>query len=79
MSLKDYEYNDEDETYDDPQPLNCSTTESIKGGHVTYSQVKNRQSINWSTENVILNMVSFKLLQSKDMDCKFEMDFFFAV
>ncbi|XP_035536463.1 complement C2 [Morone saxatilis] len=38
VSLKDYEYNDEDETYDDPQPLNCSTTESIKGGHVTYSR-----------------------------------------
>uniref|UniRef100_A0A7N8WNE2 C3/C5 convertase n=1 Tax=Mastacembelus armatus TaxID=205130 RepID=A0A7N8WNE2_9TELE len=32
----DYEY----VTYDYPQPLNCSTTESIKGGHVSYSQVK---------------------------------------
>uniref|UniRef100_A0A3Q3MAI4 C3/C5 convertase n=1 Tax=Mastacembelus armatus TaxID=205130 RepID=A0A3Q3MAI4_9TELE len=30
----DYEY----VTYDYPQPLNCSTTESIKGGHVSYSQ-----------------------------------------
>ncbi|XP_029301612.1 LOW QUALITY PROTEIN: complement C2 [Cottoperca gobio] len=32
------EYNYYEETYEDPQPLNCSTTESIKGGHVTYSQ-----------------------------------------
>ncbi|XP_041796943.1 complement C2 [Chelmon rostratus] len=40
-SLQDYEYkeyNYEDEAYQDPQPLNCSTTESIKNGHVTYSQ-----------------------------------------
>lgn len=37
VSLQDYNY--EDEIYEDPQPLNCSTTESIKGGHVTYSQV----------------------------------------
>ncbi|XP_042342151.1 complement C2 [Plectropomus leopardus] len=36
VSLQEYEYYDE--TYEDPQPLNCSTTESIKGGHVTYSQ-----------------------------------------
>uniref|UniRef100_A0A8C9ZPJ9 C3/C5 convertase n=1 Tax=Sander lucioperca TaxID=283035 RepID=A0A8C9ZPJ9_SANLU len=36
VSLQDYNY--EDEIYEDPQPLNCSTTESIKGGHVTYSQ-----------------------------------------
>ncbi|XP_041664580.1 complement C2 [Cheilinus undulatus] len=26
------------EAYDDPEPLNCSTTETIRGGHVTYSQ-----------------------------------------
>ncbi|KAM9853527.1 complement C2 [Aulostomus maculatus] len=30
--------NDFYEAYDDPLPLNCSTSESIKGGHVTYSQ-----------------------------------------
>ncbi|XP_059187931.1 complement C2 [Centropristis striata] len=29
---------EEYETYEDPQPLNCSTTERIKGGNVTYSQ-----------------------------------------
>ncbi|KAK2846925.1 hypothetical protein Q5P01_009924 [Channa striata] len=29
---------DYDDTYEDPQPLNCSTSESIKNGHVTYSQ-----------------------------------------
>ncbi|XP_033486304.1 complement C2 [Epinephelus lanceolatus] len=34
--LEEYEY--EDETYEDPQPQNCSTTESIRGGRVTYSQ-----------------------------------------
>ncbi|XP_032366788.1 complement C2 [Etheostoma spectabile] len=34
--LQDYNY--DDETYQDPQPPNCSTTESIKAGHVTYSQ-----------------------------------------
>ncbi|XP_044057275.1 complement C2 [Siniperca chuatsi] len=40
VSLQDYndEYDYDHETYEDPQPLNCSTTESIKGGHVTYSQ-----------------------------------------
>lgn len=37
VSMVEVVYDDE---YDDPQPLNCSTTESIKGGHVTYSQVK---------------------------------------
>uniref|UniRef100_A0A3Q3BHL8 C3/C5 convertase n=1 Tax=Kryptolebias marmoratus TaxID=37003 RepID=A0A3Q3BHL8_KRYMA len=36
---KDYDYYDEDDIVDS-QPLNCSITESIKGGHVTYSQVK---------------------------------------
>ncbi|XP_031716667.1 complement C2 [Anarrhichthys ocellatus] len=36
VSLQDY--GSEDETYEDPPPLNCSTTESIKGGHVAYSQ-----------------------------------------
>nr|AIA08677.1 complement factor B/C2 [Miichthys miiuy] len=35
VSPQDYEY--EEDIYDD-QPLNCSTKESIKGGHVTYSQ-----------------------------------------
>lgn len=40
VSLQAYEYDYGDETYEDPQPLNCSTTESIKDGHVTYSQVK---------------------------------------
>ncbi|XP_040027987.2 complement C2 [Gasterosteus aculeatus] len=35
-ALQEYDYGDE--TYEDPRPLNCSTTESIKGGHVTYSQ-----------------------------------------
>ncbi|XP_074497464.1 complement C2 [Sebastes fasciatus] len=39
VSLQESEFNyGEEETYEDPQPLNCSTTESIKGGHVTYSQ-----------------------------------------
>ncbi|XP_051252628.1 complement C2 [Dicentrarchus labrax] len=38
VSLQDYEYSDEDGTYGNPQPLNCSTTESIKDGHVTYSR-----------------------------------------
>ncbi|XP_071351960.1 complement C2 [Trachinotus anak] len=38
VSLQEEEYNYDYETYDEPQPLNCSTTESIKGGHVTYSQ-----------------------------------------
>lgn len=31
-----YEYGE----YEDPLPLNCSTTEAIKGGRVSYSQVK---------------------------------------
>uniref|UniRef100_A0A672Z461 C3/C5 convertase n=1 Tax=Sphaeramia orbicularis TaxID=375764 RepID=A0A672Z461_9TELE len=38
VSLQQEEYDYGDETYDDPQPLNCSTTESIRGGHVSYSQ-----------------------------------------
>ncbi|XP_023256313.1 complement factor B-like [Seriola lalandi dorsalis] len=38
VSVQEEEYNYEDEIYDEPQPLNCSTTESIKDGHVTYSQ-----------------------------------------
>ncbi|XP_029372782.1 complement factor B [Echeneis naucrates] len=39
VSLQDEEEDDyEYESYDYQQPLNCSTTESIKGGHVTYSQ-----------------------------------------
>ncbi|XP_026224893.1 complement C2 [Anabas testudineus] len=39
VSVQEEEYDyDEDVAYEDPQPLNCSTTESIKGGHVTYSQ-----------------------------------------
>lgn len=33
------DYNDEYEEYEDTQPLNCTTAESITGGHVTYSQV----------------------------------------
>ncbi|XP_061574969.1 complement C2 isoform X2 [Cololabis saira] len=37
-SLQESDYDYEDEAYDDLQALNCSTTESIKGGHVTYSQ-----------------------------------------
>ncbi|XP_039987709.1 complement C2 [Xiphias gladius] len=37
VSLQEEEYYYE-ELYIDPQPLNCSTTESIKGGNVTYSQ-----------------------------------------
>lgn len=46
VSLQEDEYNYEDDAYD-PQPLECSTTETIKGGHVTYSKVKiiHRQSI----------------------------------
>lgn len=40
VSLQGEVYDYEDETYEDPQPLNCSTTESIRGGHVTYSEVK---------------------------------------
>ncbi|XP_037335976.2 complement C2 [Pungitius pungitius] len=36
VSPQQYDYGDG--TYEDPQPLNCSTTESIKGGRVTYSQ-----------------------------------------
>ncbi|XP_019963483.2 complement C2 [Paralichthys olivaceus] len=31
-------YDDDDDIYEDPQQLNCSTTEIIKDGHVTYSQ-----------------------------------------
>ncbi|XP_060901605.1 complement C2-like [Labrus mixtus] len=34
LQESEYDYG----TYEDLQPLNCSTTESIKGGHVTYSQ-----------------------------------------
>lgn len=41
VSLQEEEYYYE-ELYIDPQPLNCSTTESIKGGNVTYSQVKKK-------------------------------------
>ncbi|XP_008296696.1 complement C2 [Stegastes partitus] len=37
-SLQDYDYNYEDDVHENPQPLNCSVTESIKDGHVTYSQ-----------------------------------------
>ncbi|KAM6932658.1 complement C2 [Lycodopsis pacificus] len=37
VSLQDYEEY-EDATSEEPPPLNCSTTESIKGGHVAYSQ-----------------------------------------
>ncbi|XP_034089092.1 complement C2 [Gymnodraco acuticeps] len=36
VSLQEYNY--DDETYEDLQPLSCSTTENIKGGNVTYSQ-----------------------------------------
>lgn len=43
VSLQDILYDDEEyEMYDDSRPLNCSTTESIKGGHVTYSKVKHK-------------------------------------
>lgn len=35
--LLEYSYYDGD--YEDPPPLNCSTAEAIRGGHVTYSQV----------------------------------------
>uniref|UniRef100_A0A4W6DQS2 C3/C5 convertase n=1 Tax=Lates calcarifer TaxID=8187 RepID=A0A4W6DQS2_LATCA len=39
VSLQEDEYDYSDyETYEESQPLNCSTAESIKGGHVTYSQ-----------------------------------------
>ncbi|KAM6933134.1 complement C2 [Xenentodon cancila] len=37
VSLQESDY-DYDEDYDDLQPVNCSITESINGGHVTYSQ-----------------------------------------
>lgn len=46
VSLQDvlYSYEDyDDEMYEDSQPLNCSTSESIKHGHVTYSKVKNKR------------------------------------
>lgn len=36
--LQDYDYTYEDADYEDQQPLNCSVTESIKGGRVSYSQ-----------------------------------------
>ncbi len=36
------DYDDYYEAYDDPKPLNCSTTETIGDGHVTYSQVKKK-------------------------------------
>ncbi|KAM4627981.1 complement C2 [Polymixia lowei] len=36
QEYRDYHYNEED--YNEPQPLNCSTTETIRGGHVTFSQ-----------------------------------------
>ncbi|KAF7219489.1 complement factor B [Nothobranchius furzeri] len=36
ISLQEYDF--EYEMLQDPQPLNCSVSESIKGGHVTYSQ-----------------------------------------
>uniref|UniRef100_A0A3Q3X9T3 C3/C5 convertase n=1 Tax=Mola mola TaxID=94237 RepID=A0A3Q3X9T3_MOLML len=35
---QDYDYVYGDEMYADLQPLSCSTTERIKGGHVSYSQ-----------------------------------------
>lgn len=38
MFLQEYSYDYED--YEDSPPLNCSTAEAIKGGHVTYSQVR---------------------------------------
>ncbi|XP_070685685.1 complement C2 [Pempheris klunzingeri] len=38
VSLQEYDDIYEDEIYEDPQPTNCSTTETIKGGHVTYSE-----------------------------------------
>ncbi|XP_029964019.1 complement C2 [Salarias fasciatus] len=37
-SLQDYDYTYEDGDYEDPQPLNCSVAESIKGGRVSFSQ-----------------------------------------
>uniref|UniRef100_A0A3Q1HLQ1 C3/C5 convertase n=1 Tax=Acanthochromis polyacanthus TaxID=80966 RepID=A0A3Q1HLQ1_9TELE len=37
-SLQESDYDYGDETYEDLQLLNCSVTESITGGHVTYSQ-----------------------------------------
>ena len=71
VSLQGYEDSYEYAAYD-MQPLNCSTTESIKGGHVTYSQVKNNtldtESWDWliypSAENAIIlqkapNILSF--------------------
>ncbi|XP_071753337.2 complement C2 [Centroberyx gerrardi] len=36
LQEEEYDYNDEE--YDEPLPLNCSTTETIRGGNVTYSQ-----------------------------------------
>ncbi|KAK5868479.1 hypothetical protein PBY51_009489 [Eleginops maclovinus] len=36
VSLQDYDY--DDEAYENPETLSCLTTESIKGGNVTYSQ-----------------------------------------
>lgn len=38
-SLQKTDYDYVYETYDDEEPVNCSVTESIKGGHVTYSKV----------------------------------------
>lgn len=40
MFLQVDEYDYDDEAYEDPQPVACSTTENIKGGRVTYSKVK---------------------------------------
>uniref|UniRef100_A0AAX7SM94 Uncharacterized protein n=1 Tax=Astatotilapia calliptera TaxID=8154 RepID=A0AAX7SM94_ASTCA len=37
-SLQKTDYDYVYETYDDEEPVNCSVTESIKGGHVTYSK-----------------------------------------
>uniref|UniRef100_A0A667XSE7 C3/C5 convertase n=1 Tax=Myripristis murdjan TaxID=586833 RepID=A0A667XSE7_9TELE len=36
--LQELELDYYDEMYEEPQPVNCSTTETIKGGRVTYSQ-----------------------------------------
>lgn len=36
--LQESDYDDETDDYYQ-EPLNCSTTEGIRGGHVTYSQV----------------------------------------
>lgn len=41
VCLQEYEYDYED--YEELQPLNCSTTETIKNGQVTYSQVKKKK------------------------------------